>query len=32
MKEVFDIKVKASGMTLEQFTGYLASTTQRDES
>jgi NAD(P)-dependent dehydrogenase (short-subunit alcohol dehydrogenase family) len=27
MKEVFDVKGKASGMTWEQFTGYLASTT-----
>jgi NAD(P)-dependent dehydrogenase (short-subunit alcohol dehydrogenase family) len=27
MKEVFDIKVKAAGMTWEQFQGYLASTT-----
>jgi NAD(P)-dependent dehydrogenase (short-subunit alcohol dehydrogenase family) len=26
MKEVFDVKGKASGMTWEQFTGYLAST------
>jgi NAD(P)-dependent dehydrogenase (short-subunit alcohol dehydrogenase family) len=27
MKQVFDVKGKASGMTWEQFTGYLASTT-----
>jgi NAD(P)-dependent dehydrogenase (short-subunit alcohol dehydrogenase family) len=27
MREVFEIKGKASGMTWEQFTGYLASTT-----
>jgi NAD(P)-dependent dehydrogenase (short-subunit alcohol dehydrogenase family) len=27
MKEVFDVKGKASGMTWEQFMGYLASTT-----
>jgi NAD(P)-dependent dehydrogenase (short-subunit alcohol dehydrogenase family) len=27
MKEVFDIKARASGMTWEQFQGYLASTT-----
>jgi NAD(P)-dependent dehydrogenase (short-subunit alcohol dehydrogenase family) len=27
MKEVFDLKAKASGMTWEQFQGYLASTT-----
>jgi enoyl-[acyl-carrier-protein] reductase (NADH) len=27
MKKVFDVKGKASGMTWEHFTGYLASTT-----
>lgn len=27
MKEVFDLKAKALGMTWEQFTGYIASTT-----
>jgi NAD(P)-dependent dehydrogenase (short-subunit alcohol dehydrogenase family) len=27
MREVYDLKAKAAGMTLEQFTGYLASTT-----
>jgi NAD(P)-dependent dehydrogenase (short-subunit alcohol dehydrogenase family) len=27
MKEVFDIKARASGMTWDQFTGYLAGTT-----
>ena len=27
MQEIFDIKSKASGMTWEQFTGRLASTT-----
>jgi enoyl-[acyl-carrier-protein] reductase (NADH) len=27
MKEVFDVKAKASGMTWEQFQGYLASMT-----
>jgi enoyl-[acyl-carrier-protein] reductase (NADH) len=27
MREVYDLKAKASGMTWEQFQGYLASTT-----
>jgi NAD(P)-dependent dehydrogenase (short-subunit alcohol dehydrogenase family) len=27
MKEIFDLKAKVSGMTWEQFQGYLASTT-----
>ena len=29
MKELFDLKAKVSGMTWEQFQGYLASTTNR---
>jgi hypothetical protein len=32
MREVYEFKAKATGMTWEQFTGLLASTTTRDES